>query len=68
MNEEQLEDIQRGHDRVIRLCKFADINKVYDEDLLADRALELFFISPKTARVIAKMCLARLRIKQELIV
>jgi len=68
MEEAYVEFLQREHNRVIRLGKYACVNNVYDEAELADKALELFFITPQRAKVIAQMCLARLKVKQELIV
>jgi len=60
MDEQQL---QRQYDRVLRLCRFAEINKVYDVGQLATRAIQLFFISPKESSVIAQMALVRLKLE-----
>jgi len=61
MQEIDVEFLAKEQDRVLRLCKYACINKVYSEVSLADKAMELFFVTPKQSRDIAQMCLARLK-------
>jgi len=61
MQEEYVEYMQKEQDRVLRLCKYACNNQVYDEVSLTDKALELFFVNPERAKYIAQMCLARLK-------
>jgi len=64
VREIDVELLQRNFERVVRICRYAECNGVYDKSLLEEKALQLFFVNPRQAEDIVEMALARISYKQ----
>jgi len=61
MEEGDIELLARNFDRVITICRYAERNSIYDKSSLEEKALQLFFVTPRQAEDLVKMALSRVQ-------
>jgi len=64
MEEGDIELLQKNFGRVIAICRYAERNSIYDKSSLEEKALQLFFVTPKQSSDIVAMALSRMCAKE----